>query len=86
MLQRNVHTEVMKRLHELFRVNGALKGDKITVRKVEDKTKTSHRQPHTCIPSVQTFHHELQVLLVILEIVNKLVKLQLPIRFMFFPF
>lgn len=28
MLQGNVHTEVVERLHELFRINAALKGDK----------------------------------------------------------
>ncbi len=52
--------------------------------KVKDETKRATKpqqgqQTRTCILPVEAFHHKLQVLLVVLQIVNKLLKVQLSI-------
>lgn len=94
MLRGNMHTKVLKRLHELLRVDIALKGKqrqfvRISHCQVKNETKWAlphHLKPHTCILPVEAFHHKLQVFLVILQIVNKLLKVQLCVWVIFFPF
>lgn len=93
MLQGDVHTEVMERLQELLRIDTALKGDKVLSYKSGisycsngKEERFAQLQSHTCILLVETFHHKLQVFLIVLEIVNKLVKLQLHVGVVLFPF
>ena len=105
MLWGNMHTEVLKRLHELLRIDAALKGTKdkvlrqtllpwvnywISERWNQARADTSATkwkpQGHTSILPVDAFHHKLQVFLIVLQIVNKLLKVQLSIRLIFLPF
>lgn len=90
MLRGDVHAEVLKRLHELLRVNVALKRNK-DVRKErvshrEVKHRHTTRGPRTRVPPGEALHHQLQVLLVVLQVVNKLFKVQLAVRGIFFSF
>lgn len=95
-----MHTKVTKGLHELPKIDASLKPNRTKLSTSisqcswhNDKRRRPSKHlvhlletTHTCILPVDGFHHKFQIFLVVLQIVNKLLKVQLFILAAFFTF